>query len=285
MEIKFDDLLMQNAKDPLEQVDPVEGAGNEISRKEIAMAIKQMKNNKALGPSGITAEMLNALGEDGIEWIYIILNNFLQQEKLCFDMKESEIVTIYKPKGDAMECANYRWIKLLECAMKIHERVIERRIRDRVHIQDNQFGFMSGKGTMDAIFILRQVQEQILKDNKRYWTFVHLEKAFDRIPREVVYRSLRKKGITEKIIRVVRSMYEGARTRVRSGAGYTARFEIEVGVHQGSGLSLLLFIIVMDAISEAVWREVPWDALYADDLIVTEDLAANLQTRFSGWQH
>jgi len=66
--------------------------------------------------------------------------------------------------------------------------VIERRIRERVHIQENQFGFMPGKGTVDAIFIVRQVHEKIQEgNNKRYWTFVDLEKTFDRVPTEVAY--------------------------------------------------------------------------------------------------
>jgi len=106
----------------------------------------------------------------------------MKNEMLQNDMKESEIVTIYKQKGDALECVNYRRITLLEIALKIYERVIERRIRERVHIHENQFGFMPGRGTMDAIFILRQVQvqEKILEgNNKRYWTFVNLQKSFD----------------------------------------------------------------------------------------------------------
>ena len=78
------------------------------------------------------------------------------------------------------------------------------------------------------------------------WTFVDLEKAFDRVPREVLYWSLRQKGISEKLVRVIRSMYDGAVTTVRSGRGMTLAFEIKVGVHQGSCLSPLLFIIVMD---------------------------------------
>jgi len=77
-------------------------------------------------------------------------------------------------------------------------------------------------------------------------------------------------------------MHNKARTAVSSGAGCTAGFEIRVGFHQGSCLSPLLFIIIMVAISAATRREVPWDMLYPDDLIVAEDSASNLQTRFSG---
>jgi len=54
-------------------------------------------------------------------------------------------------------------------------------------------------GTEDVVFILRHVQEKNLEENnKRYWTFVDLKKAFDRVPREVAYWSLRRKGISEK---------------------------------------------------------------------------------------
>src|SRR6218665_1631922 len=108
-----------------------------------------------------------------------------------------------------MECDNYRGIKLLEIGLKGYEIVIERRIRQQITIQDNQFGFMKGRGTTDAIFILRQTQQKVLEGNeKRSWTFVDLERAFDRVPREVIYWNLRKKRITEKIVRLIKSMYE-----------------------------------------------------------------------------
>src|SRR6218665_576335 len=84
---------------------------------------------------------------------------------------------------------------------------------------------------MDAVFMLRQGQEKTLEGNgKRYWTFVDMEKVFDRVPREVVYLSLRKKGVSEKIVRLVRSMYVDAKTEVRIGTGTTGGFEIRVGV-------------------------------------------------------
>ena len=73
-----------------------------------------------------------------------------------------------------------------------------------------------GKGTTDAIFILRQLQEKFLsKGKKLYFAFVDLEKAFDRVPRKVLWWALRKVGVPEWIVRVVMVMYENSSTKIR----------------------------------------------------------------------
>ena len=64
-------------------------------------------------------------------------------------------MTIYKGKGDPMECGSYRGIKLLENAMKVREKIFEHRIWQQIEIDDMQFGFIKGKGTTDAIFTVR----------------------------------------------------------------------------------------------------------------------------------
>ena len=48
------------------------------------------------------------------------------------------------------ECGSYRGVKLLEHGMKVIERVIERRLRSTIEINEMQCGFMPGKGTVDA---------------------------------------------------------------------------------------------------------------------------------------
>jgi len=75
------------------------------------------------------------------------------------DWKSSVVLPVYKGKGDPMECGSYRGIKLLEHAMKVVERIFEHRIWRQIEIDDMQFGFMKGKGTTDAIFMARQMQE------------------------------------------------------------------------------------------------------------------------------
>ena len=82
-----------------------------------------------------------------------------------------------------------------------------------------QFGFMPGKGTTDAIIIMRQVQEKHqAKKKKLYYAFVDLEKAFD-VPREVVRWALRKMGVDEWLICTVMALYTEACTVVITDAG------------------------------------------------------------------
>ena len=79
------------------------------------------------------------------------------------------MVSVFKGKGNALECGSYRVIKLLDQVTKVLERVIERKVRDKVQIDDMQFGFRSGRGTTDAIFIVRQMQETFLAKKQEVW--------------------------------------------------------------------------------------------------------------------
>ena len=82
--------------------------------------------------------------------------------------------------------------------MKVLERVVDRFILQRVEIDEMKYGFMSGRGITDAIFIVRQLQEKLLAANKLlYMAFVDLEKAFDRVPRDVIWWAMQKLGINE----------------------------------------------------------------------------------------
>ena len=137
--------------------------------------------------------MIQATGDTGTQWILDICNGIVKEGSIPEDWKSSVVLPIYKGKGDPIECGCYRGIKLLEHAMKVVERIFEHRIRQQIKIDDMQFGFMKGKGTTDAIFIARQMQENFrVKGKKLYFGYVDLEKAFDRIRREVISWAKRK---------------------------------------------------------------------------------------------
>ena len=128
--------------------------------------------------------------------------------KVPSDWEQSFTVCLYKGKGDVLERGNYRGLKLTEQVMKILERIVDGLIRQLVSIDDSQFGFVSGRGTTDAIFVVRQLQEKYLAANKRlYMAFVDLEKAFDQVPWKIIWWALRKLDVEEWIVRLVQGMY------------------------------------------------------------------------------
>ena len=122
----------------------------------------------------------------------------IRDGKVSSDWEQSFIVCLYKGKGDALERGNYCGLKLTELVMKVLERIVDGLIRQLVSINDSQFGFVPGRGTTDTIFVVRQLQEKYLAANKRlYMAFVALEKAFDRVPRKIIWWALRKLGVEE----------------------------------------------------------------------------------------
>ena len=244
-----------------------------------------MKAGKAPGPSGIVVEMIRAAGDMGASMICDLAVAIIRDGKVPSDWEQSFIVCLYKGKGDALERGNYRVLKLTEQVMKILERIVGGLIRQLVSIDNSQFGFVPGRGTTDAIFVVKQLQEKYLAANKRlYMAFVDLEKAFDRVPRKVIWWALRKLGVEEWIVRLVQGMYANARSRVRVGEGYSEEFEVKVGVHQGSVLSPLLFIIVLEALSREFRSRVPWEDLYADDLVIIAESLEECVRRLLTWK-
>ena len=80
------------------------------------------------------------------------------------------------------------------------------------------------------------------------------------------------------------SMYENVRSRVRINGSFSEEFEVKVGVHQGSVLSPLLFIMVLEALSLEFRTGCPWELLYADDLVLIADSMVKLIEKFNAWK-
>ena len=133
-------------------------------------------------------------------------------------------------------------------------------------------------------FMAIQMQENFRVKGKKLFGFVDLEKAFDRVPREVISWAMRKLGFEEWLVSAVMSVYTNAKTVVRTVYGNSKGFEVKVGMHQGSALSPLLFMIVMEAISREFSVALPWELLYADDLAVIAETEEELIKRLNEWK-
>ena len=81
----------------------------------------------------------------------------------------SSLVPIFKGKGDIHNLSSNRRIKLLEHAFKLYEKVLAERLCGLIDIYKMQCGFMSGRGTVDTVFVLKRLREKPRAKNKLFF--------------------------------------------------------------------------------------------------------------------
>ena len=93
-----------------------------------------------------------------------------------------------------------------------------------------------------------------------------------------------KKGVPIKYIDIIKDMYDGVVTNVRTCGGITSDFSITIGLHQGSVLSLFLFAIVMDELTRAIQDEIPWCLLFVDAIVLVDETRAGVNAKLELWK-
>ena len=165
---------------------------------------------------------------------------------------------------------------MLDRAFKLYEKILDGRLREVVGINKMQHEFMPGRGTVDAAFVLMRLTEKFRAKNKKlFFIFVDLEKAFDWVPTEVVWFALRQKGL---------SLYKGCKIAVSVDGELSSQFSVKVGVYQGSALSPLLFIMIMDVVTD-VRNGSLMELLYANDLVLSGESLNEVMDKYERWKN
>jgi hypothetical protein len=168
--------------------------------------------------------------------------------------------------------------------MKLWERIIEHRLRGVTNVTENQFEFISGRSTMEAIFLIRQLMERCREQKKdMYMIFIDLEKAYDKVPRNVMWWALQKHKVSSKYIILIKDMYDNVVTNVRTSDGDTNDFSINIGLHQGSALSPYLFALVMDEVTRDIQVGIPC-MLFADDVVLVDESSMGVDQKLKLWR-
>ena len=277
----------ENNRDPrTEEAEVVNKEVNCVSKEEVKNALRRMKKDKAAGQDELPVEVWKCMVKMGIKFLTRLFNRLLIGERMPEEWRRSVLIPIYKNKGDAQCCGSYRGIKLMSHTMKVWERIIEARLRDRVEISKQQYGFMHWKGNHRCHVCLKNVDGKVQGRSKRATLCI-------RGPRESLRQGstgrawycMRKFGILEKYVQLVQDMHEGSETVVRCAVGTTESFKVKVGLHQGLALSPFLFVGIIDRLTDEVRREPPWMVLFADDIVICQETREEVERRLESWRY
>nr|GEV54242.1 retrovirus-related Pol polyprotein LINE-1 [Tanacetum cinerariifolium] len=95
----------------------------------------------------------------------------------------------------------------------------------------NQFGFMPRRSSIEEIHLIKSLMEKYRERQKDpHLAFIYLEKAYDSVPRDLIWKTLIDKGASRRYIKVIEDMYNDAKTQVRASIGNTEFFLVEVGL-------------------------------------------------------
>jgi len=123
-----------------------------ITLETLQNKIRNLKKNKAAGADQIHNEYLTHLGEYGMAHLLNMINNIIKHNHMPKGWRNSITTMLYK-KGDKTKPLNYRPITLLSCAYKVYSLIQTDRLNDWINnnvLNNNQFGFRSGRETSDA---------------------------------------------------------------------------------------------------------------------------------------
>ena len=213
----FEDLLNPTVMSSGEEAEAgVSEVDSFITRAEVTEVVGKLLGGKAPGVDEIRPEYLKSLDVQGLSWLTRLCNIAWLSGTVPMDWRTGVVVPLFK-KGDRRVCSNYRGITLLSLPGKVYSRVLERRIRPIVEprIQEEQCGFRPGRGTLDQLYTLHRILEGSWEFAQPvHMCFVDLEKAFDRVPRGVLWGVLREYGVRGSLLRAVQSLYDRSRSMV-----------------------------------------------------------------------
>ena len=221
---------------------------------------------------------MKAGGELTVNVLHKLFNKVLSTNEVPSEWSKIMVTPIYK-KGDTSNPENYRPISLLSIPGKVFNRILLEKIRERTETftSNTQFGFRPNKGTIDAIFIVRQITEKAKERGVNlHFNFIDFKSAFDTVWREALWKMLLAIGVSTNIVNIVKTMYDKTTCSVIVNGRLTEWFKVTIGVRQGCLLSPTLFNLFLDfqmkelkCLQETITfdDELCCDVRYADDTI------------------
>jgi Reverse transcriptase (RNA-dependent DNA polymerase) len=292
--------------DPTAEPDhPLNG---DITTDEVLTALKQLKNNKSPGIDGLPPELLKYACPRYGHSPVLSMNPLLQPLATFFTHLLSSgtapeswaatlVTTIFK-KGDPSQWSNYRPVAMVPLMAKLYTIILNKRLVTWAEAAGvrvpAQTGFRPRHATTHHAFVLQHLIEKYKKRSQKhlFCCFVDLAKAYDSVPRNLLWQRLYDVGVRGRMLHAIKGLYDvGVDMHIKTANGTLDPVRASVGVKQGCPLSPTLFGLYIDGLQHHVASTCPLAGpvldsapgvrlsllIYADDTAILANSAAELQ--------
>lgn len=262
-----------------------------IDSTEVHQALKRLRRNKAAGIDGMRAEFILDAATELTAPLTTTFNS-LFHGSFPSPLNCQVVHSIFKGKGDPLDPNNYRCLSVGPTLTKLYTMVLEARLSQWAENNGvrapTQAGFRPGYRTTDHIYTLHTLIHQArARRRPLYSCFVDFKKAFDSVPRPLLWLRLQEAGISGHMLTTLQSLYTHVTARAHCPTGLTEPFPCDLGVKQGCPLSPLLFGLYIDRVASLIQAADPSAPtlagtpvaclLYADDLTLLSTTPTGLQ--------
>ena len=241
----------------------------------ISIKISELKNilktsrDTAPGEDGIPYIMIRQLSENSLKYLLEFYNTIFRNDVLPEKWKEAIIIPILKPGKEPTDTSSYRPIALISCLGKILEKILNKRLMWYLEknnlIDKSQCGFRQGRSAPDHLTRLTSdIQEAFVNNRYHISIFLDLEKAYDTVWKQVILNQLQKFNIKGHLAFYVQNFLENRSIKVKVGNNLSENFYLDLGVPQGSSLSVTLFLIAINTILDFIPQNFQ-KSLFVDD--------------------
>lgn len=243
----------------------------EFNLEELVTSLKQ-SHDTATGPDDIHYQMLKHLPTSSLILLLEVFNQIWTSGKLPSTWKEATIIPLPKPGKEHSDPNNYRPIALTSCLCKTMERMVNNRLvwqLEKNHIiSELQSGFRKGRSTTDNLVRLDTfIRDAFIRKEHAVVVFFDLEKAYDTTWRFGILKDLHQAGLRGRLPMFVADFLTNRHFKVKVNNTFSERHIQEMGVPQGSILSVTLFNLKINSVTKVIPPGI-FCSLYVDDLSI-----------------
>ena len=233
--------------------DPSGFLAKDFSVEEVYSIVKSLGNGKASGHDELINEALKEAPTDFIKLLRILFNMVKNQGRAPRSWKRGRIVLIHK-KGSESDINNYRPLTVLPCICGTYSKLINSRLTEVVErhglLGEIQNGFRKDRSGLDSAFVLNTILwKSMAKKKKVNLAFLDLQKAYDSVSRETLWKKMAKFGFSTQFIKSIQCLYDGDFVTSDVNGITTSPVFLGRGLRQGCSLSPILFALYVSDMS------------------------------------